>query len=228
MAAQYPDSIRAFPRRADRVDVNAAEDINALQDEVDAIEATLGRNPHTSATYPASTVSQRLALLEQDIVPRLTALEKRMRRASVAVRRASALQVNSSPSWQNLVLPDVASTINDFDAAVYTEDGRFFSVAPSPGLWAMSASITFQAADPAVGLRGLRVVTSGGTVLASTIGAGQQGEEQTVSVQWTGRLSADPAFYLRLQVRHTQGTALYLRADSATTPLRADFTHIPG
>ncbi len=233
MAAQYPDSTRAFVPRFDRVDINAAQDINDLQEEVVAIQTAVGRNPQTSDLFPATSLSNRLTVFEQNIVPRVTTLESRMRRAAVNVRRSSTLQVNSSPAWQNIALPNTASSLNDFGSDIQLYDastGHFFSVAPSPSLWSLSASITWYhpAGLSVVGIRGLSIVTADGTVLAMNKQSAIGGEDQTLSVNWTGRLPVDPAYYLMLQVRQTQGTALFLQADSATTPHRADFTHIPG
>lgn len=234
MVATFPDSTRAFVRRVDLIDLNAAGDINDLQDEVVAVQKTLGRNPHISAKFAsATTVAERLTMFEDNVIPRVTTLEQRLRRAAVSVRRASTLQVNSSAAWQNIVLPDVASSLNDYGTPAQLYDaatGRFFSVADSPAIWSFSASITWHHPSTltVAGVRGLQLVTAGGTVLDMDKRAALPGEDQTLRVSWTGRLTADPTFYVSLQVRQTQGTALFLQADSATTPHRADFTHIPG
>lgn len=232
MAAAYPNSTRAFVRRVDRIDINAAQDINDLQEEVVAVQETVGRAPHVSTSFPtATTVAQRLTLFEDNVLPRATSLEQRMRRAAVSVHRASALQINSGTAWQDIVLPDVVSTLNDFGGTLYDAAlGRFHSVADAPAIWTLSAAVTW-VHDPALvvaGTRGLALVTSGGTVLDMDKRAALGGEDQTLHVSWTGRLTADPLFYLRLQVRQTQGTALFLAADAGYTPFRADFTHTPG
>lgn len=231
--ATYPNATRAFVRRVDRIDLNAADDINDLQDEVIAIQNAVGRNPQVSELIPASTLAERVTKLEQDIMPRVTTLEQRFKRAAVSVKRASTLQVNSQNTWQNVVLPDVVSSLNDYGTAAALYDnavGRFFSVAPSPAVWTLSASITwYHPVELAVvGVRGLALVTNADTVLAMDKQAALPGEDQTLSISWTGRLPVDPNFSLSLSVKQNQGTALFIQADTATTPFRADYTHHVG
>ncbi len=226
----YPDSTRAFVRRQDKVDVNYADDINDLQEELTAVQKTLGRNPQVSSTHKqATTVSDRLAFIEQDYDPRLDDLEKRLRRAAVSVELRSDRQFNHSEDWQPLVLPDMASQLNDFGPRLYDrEAGRFFSIAPAPGLWAFSASVTWMATLGARGTRGLAVRTAGGTVLAMEKQAALEGQLQTLSISWTGRLTEDPQFFLELMVRQDQGTAVFLKGNADETPCRADFVHLVG
>jgi hypothetical protein len=50
MVALYPRAVRAFTNKRDNVDTNYAAHINDLQDEVAAIQATLGVNPQKDAT----------------------------------------------------------------------------------------------------------------------------------------------------------------------------------
>ena len=79
MAASYPISIRSFSTKRNILDIVDASDPNGLQEEVVAIEATLGVNPNVS-TSPSSSgtfavsstsyssVSARLANIETGIV----------------------------------------------------------------------------------------------------------------------------------------------------------------
>ena len=79
MAAVYPGTIKTFTTKVNVADIVDASDPNTLQDEVVAIEATLGVNPSTSTT-PSPTgsfnatsnsfasVSARLANIETGVV----------------------------------------------------------------------------------------------------------------------------------------------------------------
>jgi hypothetical protein len=79
MAASYPSQVRVFTTKQNVVDTVDASHPNSLQEEVVAIESTLGINPATSTTpNPSSTfnagsnnfgtVSARLANLEVGVV----------------------------------------------------------------------------------------------------------------------------------------------------------------
>lgn len=79
MAASYPSSIRPFTTKTNILSVIDAADPNSLQEEVVAIETTLGINPALSTSVSStdvfvssssqySTVSLRLANLERGIV----------------------------------------------------------------------------------------------------------------------------------------------------------------
>lgn len=230
MVASYPGSTRAYVRREDRVDINDAADINDLQEEIVAIQETLGSNPQVSARVRATTVGERLTVLEDDLFPRVEALEQRLRRATVTANRASTAQVNSSPNWQSLVMPSTVAALNDFGTTEQLYNGatgRFFSVAAAPALWTFTATITWLHPGAVSGVRGLALVTSAGAVLTMNKQSALA-EDQPLAISWTGALPADPNFYLSLQVKQTQGTALFLAADEALTPHHASFTHIPG
>lgn len=76
MAAVYPGSIRNFTTKANTVDTIDASHPNLLQEEVTAIESTLGINPNLSTTGSGAytnvatsyaTVSSRLANIENGI-----------------------------------------------------------------------------------------------------------------------------------------------------------------
>ena len=79
MAASYPSSVRSFSTKRNTLDIVDASDPNSLQEEVVAIESTLGVNPNIS-TSPSSggsfantattfsSVSARLANIETGIV----------------------------------------------------------------------------------------------------------------------------------------------------------------
>jgi hypothetical protein len=79
MAASYPSSVRPFTTKTNILSVIDAADPNSLQEEVVAIETTLGINPalstsvsptdvFVSSSSQYSTVSLRLANLERGIV----------------------------------------------------------------------------------------------------------------------------------------------------------------
>lgn len=79
MAASYPSSVRSFSTKRNTLDIIDASDPNSLQEEVIAIESTLGVSPNIS-TSPSSngsfantattfsSVSARLANIEIGIV----------------------------------------------------------------------------------------------------------------------------------------------------------------
>ena len=51
MAASYPLSVKVFTPKTDLQDINFAEDINEIYDEVEAIEQTFGINPYLNLPY---------------------------------------------------------------------------------------------------------------------------------------------------------------------------------
>jgi len=75
MPAQYPAAVRTFTNKVDLVDTVFADHVNILQDEVRAVEATLG-NQILVSTYTGtfvqttswSTVNARLANIEAGLV----------------------------------------------------------------------------------------------------------------------------------------------------------------
>ena len=79
MAASYPSSIRSFSTKRNTLDIIDASDPNSVQEEVVAIQSTLGVNPNIS-TAPSSsgtfsttattyaTLAARLANIETGIV----------------------------------------------------------------------------------------------------------------------------------------------------------------
>lgn len=75
MAAQFPGSIRSFTDKVDLVDTVFADHVNLLQDELRAVQATLGDTLLT-ATYSGEfqnstswpTLSQRLRNIESAVV----------------------------------------------------------------------------------------------------------------------------------------------------------------
>ena len=73
MTAYYPSSVKTFTNRVDFTDTILAEHVNSLQDEVNAIEATLGTYIKTGSGWVGSfdqvttawdTVKDRLANIE--------------------------------------------------------------------------------------------------------------------------------------------------------------------
>lgn len=79
MSASYPGSVKVFTTKVDAVDVVDASDINAVQDEVRALENILGVNPavstspspsgsFTTTSVSYATLADRLANIETGIV----------------------------------------------------------------------------------------------------------------------------------------------------------------
>jgi len=78
MPASYPLSIRPFTTKVNALDIVDAADPNSLQEEVVALETTIGLNPALSTTPSSSntfanstqfsTIVQRLANIETGIV----------------------------------------------------------------------------------------------------------------------------------------------------------------
>ena len=75
MPAQYPTSVRTFTNKVDLVDTIFADHVNILQDEVRAIELTVGNTALTSAytgtfvqTTTWTSVGARLANIETGLV----------------------------------------------------------------------------------------------------------------------------------------------------------------
>jgi hypothetical protein len=75
MTATFPSSVRNFTAKVDIQDTILADHVNSLQDEVRAVETTIGTSPLTSvytgsfaqtATWP--TLSARLANIEYGLV----------------------------------------------------------------------------------------------------------------------------------------------------------------
>lgn len=76
MAATYPGAVRAFTVKANNIDVIDASHPNTLQEEVIALQATIGVNPqvssglsgaYVSASTQFSSVSARLDNIEKGI-----------------------------------------------------------------------------------------------------------------------------------------------------------------
>lgn len=79
MAASYPSAVRSFSTKTNVLDIIDASDPNSLQEEVIAIESSLGINPalstspnpssgFTATSTQYSTLAQRLANIENGIV----------------------------------------------------------------------------------------------------------------------------------------------------------------
>jgi hypothetical protein len=76
MAAVYPSGVKSFQNKTDFTDIILAEHINAIQDEVTAVEAAIGVSPNVSGGYVGtfddqtvtfSTLSARIANIEKGI-----------------------------------------------------------------------------------------------------------------------------------------------------------------
>ncbi len=74
--AVYPSGVKSFQNKTDFTDIILAEHINAIQDEVTAIEAAVGVSPNVSSGYVGtfddstitfSTLSARIANIEKGI-----------------------------------------------------------------------------------------------------------------------------------------------------------------
>jgi hypothetical protein len=74
--AVYPSGVKSFQNKTDFTDIILAEHINAIQDEVTAIEAVVGVSPNVSGGYVGtfddstitfSTLSARIANIEKGI-----------------------------------------------------------------------------------------------------------------------------------------------------------------
>jgi hypothetical protein len=72
VAPQYPSNVKSFTNKVDLVDTIYADHVNTLQDEVRAIELTLGTGLRTSAGY-SGTFSQTTEW--DDLTARLTNIE---------------------------------------------------------------------------------------------------------------------------------------------------------
>jgi hypothetical protein len=75
MTATFPSSVRNFTAKVDIQDTILADHVNSLQDEVRAVETTIGTSPLTSAytgtfvqTSTWSSLSARLANIEYGLV----------------------------------------------------------------------------------------------------------------------------------------------------------------
>jgi len=77
MAAVYPGTVREFQNKQNTTDIIDASHPNLLQDEVTAIQTTLGANPQVSTTPSGTfsatttdfgTVTSRLANIERGVV----------------------------------------------------------------------------------------------------------------------------------------------------------------
>lgn len=77
MAAVYPGTVREFQNKQNTTDIIDASHPNLLQDEMTAVQTTLGANPQvsttptgtfTSVTTDFGTVTARLANIERGIV----------------------------------------------------------------------------------------------------------------------------------------------------------------
>ena len=74
--AVYPSGVKSFQNKTDFTDIILAEHVNAIQDEITAIEAVVGVSPNVSggyvgtfddATITFSTLSARIANIEKGI-----------------------------------------------------------------------------------------------------------------------------------------------------------------
>lgn len=157
MTAVYPVTVHTYAARRDQVDYVMADHVNSLQDEVTAIELTLGTHPTTwtytgdptyanlpdlSSVTTWSTVRDRLDALQAHVA-RLdrvtfgtskTTLPGKLPGPVIVVRNPGQSIPVSTLSWSNYALPVV-----DFDSdSVYT--GGSSLVCPRTGWYAFTAS----------------------------------------------------------------------------------------
>ncbi|WP_157247814.1 hypothetical protein [Nonomuraea typhae] len=64
MAASYPSAFRAWSTKFDYTTIVFAEHVNTLQDELLAVQRTLGTTPQIAASDPGSTPYELLPIVE--------------------------------------------------------------------------------------------------------------------------------------------------------------------
>lgn len=75
MAASYPSSIRSFSTKRNTLDIIDASDPNSVQEEVVAIQSTLGVNPNISTAPSSSGTFSTTATTYATLVARLANIE---------------------------------------------------------------------------------------------------------------------------------------------------------
>lgn len=234
MTAAFPGSTQVFTTHSDLSDIIYASYLNSVQNEVVAIENTLGHNPQRGAVYsPSATVGDRISVFENDMSSRVGVLERETKNAVAGVLLGTATLIGSSLDWSNpLIFPQIDSTVtvNQISASVLYDNttGHFFSIAPDPTAWSLNTTLTWTGGNTA-GRRGVRIIGSDGRIYAEnrkTVGSDT--DDIHMSVNWTGMLPVSTTYYLTIQVFNDSGQAVYLKGDSFNSPARADFTRIPG
>lgn len=76
MAASYPASLKSFTVHTNNTDTIDAAHVNALQDEVAAVESTVGTAPNVSTTVSASSTFNKTSYTYTDVSSRLANIEK--------------------------------------------------------------------------------------------------------------------------------------------------------
>lgn len=203
---------------------------DSLQTQIDN-EVTNRTNADTAEAAARASADTSLTGQINAVAARTTAIENALRKDEGEATRNSTRSVTSG-SYQDLLLNVVNFYTNDYHPeigpAYDVSVGRLYTGNPDvPSVWAIAASVTFLAGSTA-GLRGLRLVTSGGSVLAEHIkSAASDTGDQTLSVAWSGRLTNTSGYYLKLQIFQSSGSTLTLRAHTATTPTMFWWTRIP-
>ena len=120
MPASYPSSIRAFTSKVDLVDTVLADHINALQDEVRALEivigaTSLGGNPLTSTysgvfatTTSWTSLDERLNNIEAGLVNGVGAVSPYVKKVGDSIQPPSGTV--------GLIIKTTAGTANIFEA----------------------------------------------------------------------------------------------------------------
>lgn len=75
MAASYPSSVRSFSTKRNTLDIVDASDPNSLQEEVIAIESTLGVNPNVSTSPSVNGSFANTATTFASVAARLANIE---------------------------------------------------------------------------------------------------------------------------------------------------------
>lgn len=163
---------------------------------------------------------------------RLIVVEVANRRADVSVIRTSVAAYNSSASYQDLKFDSQTSSFSDFATTLYDPaTGRFFCQEQSPAIMAMSCTISWTGSggSSGAGIRGLRLITAGGSVLTEFVrNPAADTTADKLSINWIGRLTAASSYFVKVQVLQNSGGPLNILANTVGTPTRADWTRQSG
>lgn len=156
MTAVYPIAVRNFTVHKDQSDIVDASDVNALQDEVAAIESTLGLSPHVFAPPGASAAIYRNVGARLDAHEALMAVQQgqinEMLSASQSGWATPALTVTGNVNPGVRLMP-VAGYLDPGPVAVswssesVNQGGMFVPNAntvaiPKGGLWSIDISVS--------------------------------------------------------------------------------------
>ena len=100
MTAVYPTSTQTFLARTDNLDTVQAVDVNALYDEVTAIETIVGNDPHISAGWSGSF---------SNVTTTFTTVKARLQNIEYGVNIGYASRVNVAGGSQ--IVPSSTSVV---------------------------------------------------------------------------------------------------------------------